>query len=281
MERFALIVNESKDTGARASRHIDEYLRTKGATCLRCVQHREEKDGYVQYRYEVPDGTECCIVLGGDGTMLQAAGSTFGRDIPLLGVNLGTLGYLTEVEADSIDQALDRLLGGEYGIEERMMIRGALSGAPGEVYHALNDIVIARCSSLRVIPFNVYVNGLCLTSYEGDGMIISTPTGSTGYNMSAGGPIVEPDARILLLTPICPHTIGSRTIVLSDRDEVRVELAANSGRDTSMVEVTFDGMERKRLTPGESILITASSHTTGIVRLCRESFLETLHRKLA
>ncbi|MBQ7679394.1 MAG: NAD(+)/NADH kinase, partial [Butyrivibrio sp.] len=241
----------------------------------------ETENGQVEYRYEVPENADCCIVMGGDGTMLQAAVSTFDRDIPLIGVNIGTLGYLTEVELEHLEQALDRLLADDVEIRERMMLRGMFEQQADEFeFHALNDIVIARCSSLRVIPFHIYVNGLFLTRYEGDGILLSTPTGSTGYNMSAGGPIVEPEARVILLTPICPHTMGSRTIVLSPQDEIVVELAQERRNADLVVEASFDGMSHHLMRPGDRIHVSASTQTTRILRLNRESFLETLHRKL-
>ena len=281
MKRFALITNQSKDPEYKETEHIEDYLEKRGAVCMRApltsAENTETGHGYI---YDVPEGVDCCIVLGGDGTMLQAAASVFGRDLPLIGVNLGMLGYLAEVEKDGIETALDRLISGDYDIRDRMMIRGVFGLAPGEVHHSLNDIVIARCSSLRVIPFNIYVNGLFLNRYEADGIIISTPTGSTGYNMSAGGPVTEPGSRVILMTPICPHTMGSRTIVLSPEDLVRVELADDRGTGGLYVETTFDGMYHRKLYPGESIDITTSSHVTKIVRLNSESFLETLHRKL-
>lgn len=281
MNRFLLITNKSKDPDLRETEHIRRYLEEKGAVCT--VSRLLSKDsGYTGrgYIYDVPDDVDCCIVLGGDGTMLQAAASVFGKDIPIIGVNLGTMGYLAEVERSGIEAAIDRLMSGDYDIGERMMIRGVISTAPEEVHHSLNDIVIARCSSLRVIPFNIYVNGHFLNRYESDGIIIATPTGSTGYNMSAGGPVTEPHSRVMLMTPICPHTMGSRTIVLSPDDVVKVELDDYRGTADLFVETTFDGMYHRKLRPGESIDITSSSHKTKVVRLNSESFLETLHRKL-
>ena len=178
-----------------------------------------------------------------DGTLLKAAGDLMEQEIPLLGVNLGTLGYLAEVEIGNIETALDKLLRDEYTREARMMLSGGVFREGRNVVHdfALNDIVISRCGSLQILHFHIYVNGRFLNGYGADGMIVATPTGSTGYNMSAGGPIVEPGASLLLLTPICPHTLNTRSIVLAPDDEVVIEIPEGRENCVQKVEASFDG----------------------------------------
>jgi NAD+ kinase len=222
MKYFFIITNQSKDENLRITEYIRNYLERHGKKCdIAEYQGNADKNGTLDardYVCSIPEDVDCCIVLGGDGTMLQASHNVLGRDIPILGVNLGTLGYLAEIEKSGIDDALKQLLNEHYVIENRMMLRGVMQGDIHD--EALNDIVIARKESLQVISFNIYVNGMFLNNYHADGMIISTPTGSTGYNMSAGGPIVEPGAQMILLTPICPHTLTTRSIVLSADDTV-------------------------------------------------------------
>lgn len=228
---------------------------------------------------EVPD---CILVLGGDGTLLRTARNLLNQDIPLLGINLGTLGYLAEVEIAAIEEALDKLLADRFTREERMMLEGQVRRQDmTEQNYALNDIVISRCGSLQVLTFQIYVNGQFLNSYSADGMIVATPTGSTGYNMSAGGPIVEPGASLLLLTPICPHTLNTRSIVLAPDDEIRIEIPRGKDGQRQTVEASYDGSHKVRLQTDDSIVIRRADKTTGILKLNTESFLTVLHKKMS
>ncbi|SDB43672.1 NAD(+)/NADH kinase [Butyrivibrio sp. INlla16] len=282
MRRFFIITNRGKDPGMKATLRIRDYLEQKGAFCeVAEIESTANKNGK-EYFCKVPDCVECCIVLGGDGTMLQAAGNVLGKNIPLIGVNLGTLGYMAEVDLSEVESAMDKLLNDEYEIEDRMMLQGVLCQGEekGVINYALNDIVIARCSSLRVFNFNVYVNDLPLTTYQSDGIILSSPTGSTAYNMSAGGPIVDPKARILLLTPICPHAANGRTIVLSENDKVTIEIGKGSGDCTLELEASLDGRKRMMMKSGDRIDITAAKQVTKILKLSSESFLNILRKKL-
>ncbi len=222
-------------------------------------------------------------MLGGDGTLLQAAIDLAARDIPFLGINMGTLGFLTEVNQSGIEDALENLIQGKYQIEKRMMLCGKSYHSEGimDQARALNDIVITRKGSLEIINFNIYVNGQFLHRYHADGVIASTPTGSTGYNLSAGGPIVEPKAEVILLTPICPHSMHNRSIVLSPRDKVTVEIERHRDGRELAVEAIFDGCHKVTLRTGDRIEVKKSEKTTEIVKLSQVSFLEALHRKLS
>lgn len=291
MRYFYLITNEVKDPRGQYTERITSYLEARGGvvTCvdntaeaIRTAIREPRTENSVAADGSENDGAECVLVLGGDGTVLRAARNIMDRDIPLLGVNLGTLGYLAEVENGNIEQALSRLLADDYTREERMMLEGLVeTGEQTEENYALNDIVISRCGSLQILTFDIYVNGQFLNSYSADGMIVATPTGSTGYNMSAGGPIVEPAASLLLLTPICPHTLNTRSIVLASEDEIRIEVS--QGKDGSMqtVEANFDGSHKVIMQTGDSIMIRKASKTTGILKLNTESFLAVLHKKMS
>ena len=277
MNHFFVIANKAKDPEHCYTDRISSYLRKHGAQVSCLVNGQEETP------VRVPEGIDCAIVLGGDGTLLKAAGDLMEQEIPLLGVNLGTLGYLAEVEIGNIETALDKLLRDEYTREARMMLSGGVFREGRNVVHdfALNDIVISRCGSLQILHFHIYVNGRFLNGYGADGMIVATPTGSTGYNMSAGGPIVEPGASLLLLTPICPHTLNTRSIVLSPDDEVVIEIPEGRENCVQKVEASFDGSHRVILQTGDKIVIKKASKTTEILKLNTESFLEVLHKKMS
>jgi NAD+ kinase len=167
----------------------------------------------------------------------------------MIGINMGTKGYLTEIEVGNLTDALDCLLDDSYHIESRMMLSGVIhkSGKSMPEMCALNEVSITRRGSLAVIHYNVYVNGKLLKVYSGDGIMVSTPTGSTGYNLSAGGPIATPQAELMLLTPICPHTFNTRTVILSPFDVVEIEIAHGRDGKTQEVEVNFDGNYTKAL----------------------------------
>lgn len=267
MENFYIIDNRKKDPECRVAGEILDFLHSHDKKCE-----------IVEENSVVPDNADCCLVLGGDGTMLRAARSVLGRNIPLLGVNLGTLGYLAEVEKGNISDALMQLISGVYELDSRMMLCGSCEGHNRN--YALNDIVIARKELLQIINFNLYVNDMLLSTYRADGIIISTPTGSTGYNMSAGGPIVEPGARMILVTPICSHNISGRSIVLSPEDKVVVEIG--EGKDDTKIEAeaNCDGTSGFVMSTGDRIEISKADITTSIIRLSHISFLELLHRKL-
>lgn len=281
MKHFYLITNEVKDPDGFFTRKIKTYLENRGAR-VACVDNRVQfqlADGCKTCKWKE---AECILVLGGDGTLLRAARNMMNSDIPLLGINLGSLGYLAEVEIASIEEALDKLLEDQFTREERMMLVGQVTkqGMQEENF-ALNDIVLSRCGSLQVLMFHIYVNGQFLNSYSADGMIVATPTGSTGYNMSAGGPIVEPGARLLLMTPICPHTLNTRSIVLAPDDEIRIEIPAGKDGRAQTVEASYDGSCKVRLQTGDDIVVRKADKTTGILKLNTESFLTILHKKMS
>ena len=218
-------------------------------------------------------------MMGGDGTVLRAARDLVKRHLPLFGVNLGTLGYLAEVDQDHLETALDHLVLGEYITEEHMMLRGVVCHEGQEILSdvALNDIVIARSGRIHVMDLKIYVNDRFLNEYSADGMIISTPTGSTGYSMAAGGPIVEPTAKNLLLTPICPHSTRSSSYVLSPDHVITVE-AADANR--KFVYLSVDGGKAFSLKNGDQVRVSTSKYTTKLVRLSKKSFCEILDKKM-
>lgn len=276
MKNFYLITNEVKDPQGHFTDRIVAYIEKHGGKAV-CIKNEKQAFAFCGKRE-----ADCALVLGGDGTVLRAAGNMMDRELPLLGINLGTLGYLAEVEISGVEEALDRLLADEYVREERMMLSGRIiAGRQEEEQYALNDVVISRCGSLQIVNVRIYVNGRFLNDYCADGVIVATPTGSTGYNLSAGGPIVEPSARLLLLTPICPHTLNTRSIVFSPEDEITVEIPLGKDGKEQMVEANFDGSHRSVMHTGDRLVIRRADKTTGILRLNTESFLTVLHKKMS
>ena len=283
MDSFYIITNKDKDPGFQTTRFVKEYLEKRGKKCT-IRENMVESGGNYKYTNAagIPDDVDCVLVLGGDGTLLQASRDLTERDLPLLGINMGTLGYLAEVDRKGIEPALERLLAGEYQIVSRMMISG-------EVYHqgkkvredlALNDIVIGRYGRLRIIDFKIYVNGEYLNRYSADAMVISTPTGSTGYSLSAGGPIVSPEASMLLMTPVAPHTLNTRSIILPDDAEITVEMLPGHSRSGDDAEVTFDGDTSVRLTCTDKVVIRKAVKKTRLIKINQISFLEVLRTKM-
>ncbi len=280
MKDFLIIANDDRDIDLSVSRRLIKYIGEKGGTARLAsdmVSHYE--NGVI--KEELIRGAECCIVLGGDGTMLHAAQGIGGRDIPLMGINLGTLGFLTEVERSHAEEAVDRLLSDDIRIEERMMIKGSSDGfAEGSTYHVLNDVVITRAGFSRIIALKIYVNDQLLDTYRADGVIISTPTGSTGYNLSAGGPIVSPSTRAIIVTPISPHKLSAKSIVFDARDRIRVCIEKGSRTQDTEAIVTYDGEENIGLSYGDEIEVVCSERSIKLVRIHDTNFYSVLRDKI-
>ena len=284
MKHFLIYANEYKDKNLVTAKRIRDFLQLKGQRATITVMGGREGNPAAggKRAEEIPEDADCMIVLGGDGTVLEAVRAAKGLPVPIIGVNLGTLGYMTEIEPSGLEEALERLIAGDYVQESRMMLKGRISFPDGQVKEgwALNDIVISRSGSLQIIRFGIYVNGQFLNQYHADGMIVTTPTGSTGYNLSAGGPLVEPGAELIMLTPICPHSLNQRSIILSSADVIEIEIPeCREGRGQT-VEVSFDGSHVTPLRTGDRIRIARSDKVTKFIRLNQVSFLEVLHRKM-
>ncbi|XCP83912.1 NAD(+)/NADH kinase [Roseburia hominis] len=266
MNYFYIITNSMKDTDYAITDRIITCLEAHGKKC------------FLYEGGEVPGHMDCALVLGGDGTFIQASRKLLGMDVPMLGINMGTLGYLTEVEVQNVESAIEQLIEGRYAVEERMMLYGSVAGGTSDV--ALNDIVVGRNGSLKILHFNLYVNGEYLNSYQADGVVISTPTGSTAYNLSAGGPIVEPTASLILVTPICSHALNSSSIVFSDQDEIEIEIGSRRDGTPEEAAITFDGTDITTIRTGDRVRVKKSRDTAKIIKLSKISFLETLREKM-
>lgn len=279
MKQFFIVSRDDKKETLLLIQDMIDYIGLHGGTCSYGVN----PDDALEAELVVPAETECILTVGGDGTLIRAAQNIFGKNIPMIGINRGHLGYLCDLDEESVYEGIDALLAGEYSIEERMMLTGHLVDKQGNVggdIQALNDIVLCSSAGLQVIHVTVYVNGQYLYAYNCDGVIFSTPTGSTAYNLSANGPIVNPKTNLILLTPINPHTLNARSIVLDAYDELVLEIAARRQDTVEEAEVSFDGNHKRLLHPGEKLVVHRAKETTKMIHLKDISFLDRIRNKM-
>lgn len=285
MSHFLIYTNRNKDGDLRVTNQIKSYLERRGQKVTLKIKEADwaaEPSEESEEAKDIPTDVDGMIVLGGDGTVLQATRETKKLFIPIIGVNLGTLGYMTEIEPTNLEEALDKLVRQDFTKEARMMIKGKVTfhgGKPFEEGWALNDIVISRRGSMQMLYLDIYVNGQFLHRYKADGMIVATPTGSSGYSLSAGGPLVEPGAKLIMLTAICPHSLNNRSIVLSPEDVIEIEIPAGREGKKQTVEANFDGSHKISMGTGDRIRIVQSEKITEFMRLNQVSFMEVLHKK--
>lgn len=285
MKKFYIIANLDKDPELNISKSVADYLIKQGASCD-CAGIERKYDDPAECEKimnVVPNDTECVIVVGGDGTFIQVAAYMSRREIPMIGINLGRLGFLAEIEHDKIFTTMDMLLADKCFVEKRMMLHGKATSREAGVIEctALNDIVIARGGDLCVIPYEIYVNNRLLTSYNADGIIISTPTGSTGYSMSAGGPIVEPPSSMMVITPISAHTFNSRSICLSADDKVRIKIGKKNSSQPVSVLMSADGGSSVILGANDYVDIQKAEEVTHVIKTQNVSFIDILARKMS
>ena len=268
LRTIGIITNTQKDAGLAFTRTVAEYLSKKGCRVL-----LPESAGEVIYR-----AAEALVVLGGDGTILQAARYAAVHDTPLLGINLGTLGYLTAVERQEAFPALDLLLAGGCKRESRMMLEAAVhDGGDGEPLLALNDVCVYRGQFSKLIEITLFVNGARLDTFRADGVLIATPTGATAYNLAAGGPILKPDSEMIAITAICPHTLYTRPWVLPAADEITVQLSGC--QEESLLVV--DGQNRGSLAEGSRVTVRRSAYHATILKVKDLDFFSILRQKMA
>jgi NAD+ kinase len=236
----------------------------------------------VREREALAAEVDLVVVLGGDGTLLATAGhiARSGRDVPILAVNFGSLGFLTEITRPELQRALGEVLDGRSTLDERMMLsaRAHRTGEPGVDMSVLNDVVFTRTALSRIIDLSVSVGDQFVTRVKADGLIIASPTGSTAYNLAAGGPIVHPAMAAFVLTPIAPHTLSNRPIVVPAEREVRVTVSADNGG--AEVYVTFDGQTGFPLAAGDTVTVRRAPRTVRLVRATTRTYFEVLRQKL-
>ena len=233
-------------------------------------------NGYAEE--EIPELVDLIIVLGGDGTLISVARLVGEQNVPIVGVNLGRLGFLTEITRDELPEMLERLIADDYQISDRMMLDAFIHRDDKVVgrFTVLNDVVINKGALARIIDMETYVDGRHLTSYKADGLIISTPTGSTGYNLAAGGPIIYPDINSLLITPICPHMLTNRPIMVWSRSVIEIKVSF----EDDVVFFTADGQVGRKLLPGDRVEVRRSKLRTRLVSSPSKDYFEILRTKL-
>lgn len=281
MKKIAIMPNATKDTDFRNTYKIVSYLQGRAQVFL---EDRYAASGlcaeYLPYD-SLFEQAEIMLTLGGDGTMLQIAAKCAKRNIPVLGINLGKVGFLTEIELDRIEDALERLLSGEYEIEKRMLMRVEVihEGQVSRHCHALNDVVVAKNVGAKLIDLALYADGELVNQYIADGLIIATPTGSTGYSISAGGPVVDPLMQLYVATPICAHMLAARSAVLPAEKEIVIRL--NRDYPENGAVVSADGDVQGSISPLDEVRITRSCYQFSMIKIGSYSFYDTVLKKLS
>jgi len=275
MKKVCVIANAVKETASERAEQVRVFFRDRGIDCVVLLDDFSEQ---TSYETVLRDDMECAVVLGGDGTLIHVARKLAEKMIPVFGINMGNLGFLTHADSGKAREALESLVAGEFCIEERMMLEASVDG---QVFGtALNDVVLTRNGFSRIIRVSTFVNGKQVCNYKGDGVIVATPTGSTGYSLSAGGPVVAPTAELFVITPICPHSLNARSIVLSGEDELHLIVREEKKTQDEEAILTLDGQRAKDLAAEDKIVIRKSDKKAYFIQLNNHSFFDALHRKL-
>lgn len=280
-EKIILIPNSEKNIDKKIIDTLVGRLTDKGCTVavfddaqlcdsrVRTVSCAEEVQGY-----------DAALVLGGDGSIIEASHRLMGLDIAVMGINFGHVGFLTELEEEELP-LVDKLIEGEYSTENRMMLDATVTDVAGHVkaeYTVLNDTVITNGPVARMITFDVYCGGEMLETVRADGVIAATPTGSTAYSLSAGGPVLDPTLEGIALTPICPHTLSSRPIIFNGNAEVKIKIKSTN---SSSVYINADGREEYKLSENDTVRIKRSEIVTRLIHVKNTGFVKTLRHKLS
>lgn len=283
LKNFLIIANDTKDVDLKWSHYAEKIISEKGCESDLCI-------GVTDSRLPAAfDGKDVIIVMGGDGTMLGVSHVLGGREIPVIGVNLGTVGFLTEVVVSEIDTMIEKLINGDYEIEYRMMLKGAVirkesdsseDADKDDSLHALNEVVLARENALKLIAVQINVNGKYFDTCEADGILLSTPTGSTGYNLSAGGPIAMPDAKMIVMTPISPYSLSRRSVIFGKNDKISLELLEKRKEGPNTALVSFDGADSISLRVGDKVDIGLSERRLLLIKMEEISMYDKLRKKL-
>lgn len=283
MKNVILTPNPYRDKNFQTVRAAQQILKNAGIQTKLCLPFEVDRSydlpkdlRFSRLDRELPNA-ELVICFGGDGTILHTAKAATRRGIPILGVNIGTMGFMAELESTELD-ALASLAKGNYTLDSRMMLDVTIQRDRDILFHdiGLNDVVVTKGTVARIVHLEVKCDGVQAMAYGGDGLIASTPTGSTAYSLSAGGPIVEPEAKNIIITPICPHDVVSRCIVASDKRVVTVEMVHNARRNAYL---SVDGGKAVRLNMGDLVTIRKSHLETKLVRLKDRSFYDVVSAK--
>jgi len=279
LKKVGIVVGKNKDINYRDTNLIAEKLLEKG---LEVMVEPDVKAGLnidVTETDSVYKDSDLIICVGGDGTFLTVARGAFPYKKPVLGVNKGTVGFLAEVETGEIEMAIDKIVAGEYHVQPRMVLDVEVIRNGRSIYNniAINDAVVSRMALSRIIRLKVMMDGQFVDSYASDGVIVSTPTGSTGYSLSAGGPIVAPDMRLMLVSPICPHILYSRSFIIADTKTVTISIAGSKEVDAIL---TLDGQEGFPIEPDDVVSVKASKDNALFATVKNVNFYDVLRAKI-
>ena len=284
MDKFLIVTNQDKDKDLSVTKEIQRYIISRGRECQLAdpIQGTNPVEtGYTDMT-RLQDNIDCVIVLGGDGTFIQTVRDFAGLDVPMVGVNMGTVGFLTTIELEDLHDGLDALIDGDYTIQNRMLLRGTVYRQNRRLQKsiAFNDVIVTRSGFSRLVELKIYVNNQLLDIYAADGVIISTPAGSTGYNLSAGGPVVFPETDMMIITPICPHSLSARSVVVSAQAKIKVEIGRRRKTQKEEALVTYDGDTVYDLESSDVVEIVRSSKMVPVVSVRQKSFCDILRNKM-
>ncbi len=281
MKTIGLVPNYDKEAAMNMVGDLVAFLKKKD--CKVAMTYKiAELTGFPELgatKYELYSKSDFIIVLGGDGTLLDTGRKAAKFSTPLLGINMGTMGFLASADGSEAHETIEKVLNNEYKLEKRLMLEAEIQSdvdSPKQ-YKAVNDVCIARGVFTKITDYNIYVNDEYLASFRADGIIISTPTGSTAYNLSAGGPVLKPDIECMVITPICAHSLHSRSVVVSADDMIRIEAKFGANGDIIM---SMDGQTSVILNNGDTITVKKSDSSINIIKTNKRSFYEILRKKL-
>lgn len=281
MRRIGIMPNLIKDENLKTTRKVIKWFEKNEFEILITPDVAQELN---RMDLGISEGelfktSDCVVVLGGDGTLLSVAQKAAIEEVPIIGVNLGRVGFLTDIEKETALISFERLITKDYHLEKRMMLKIEIisEGYEPQNFIALNDVSVTRDSYSRVLDYSIHINGEYADVYPADGVIVATPTGSTAYSLSAGGPIVDPRANIILITPICPHTIYSRSIIVSERDLVEIIVPTLQG---GSVGVSIDGQKVYSIKEGDIIRVSKSNYTSQLLKISDHGFYDILRNKI-
>jgi NAD+ kinase len=281
MKRIGIITNLDKDTDYTYTRLLAESIAKHGGCALMSdeLAAASGTGTHCGSDDELFGSCDLLVCLGGDGTLLKAARRIYDKELPIMGINLGNLGFLTEVDRNNIDTAIGQLFEGNYSLEKRMMLEASVirKGRQTITDVALNDVVITRGAAARILHVKAYINEMFVDTFPGDGLIISSPTGSTAYSLSAGGPIVEPDTDLMVVTPICPHILYSRSFITKADSVVKAVVDEATGHGAM---VSFDGQEGHEMAGGDRVEARKSRYSIKLVKMNALNFFNILRKKI-
>lgn len=279
MQTIAVFPNPTKACADQVLRRVVKFFQDKDVRLLlpqKVATHFGYEELGVAEIAAVP--LDLALTIGGDGTLLGACRKVAPKGVPVCGINIGRLGFLADIELGELESKLEKILWRDYRLEERLMLDAFVrrGGAQRCIGHAINDVVVNKGGVARMLALELFVDDAPVDKYEADGLIVSTATGSTGYSLSAGGPIINPRVKVLLITPICPHTLNGRPLLIAEEETVRIRIGAQH----EDILLSFDGQDSERLLPGDEVLVRKAPLAAKIVKFEDKNYYLTMREKL-